>query len=183
MTIVDALVNRNSHSNLVAPGPSAQDLENILAAGLRAPDHGHLRPWQFILVSGERRAALGELFAESQRLRGLETDAAINKALNAPLRAPLIIVGMLKPKPHPKIPRTEQVAAVACALYGMSVAADSLGYGGIWRTGPYAVDPHVISGLGGEPGDEVIGFLYVGTRQGPAKLLPNPVIHDYVSHF
>ena len=46
----------------------------------------------------------------------------------------------------------------------------------------YATDPHVISALGVDK-DEVIGFLYLGTREGPSKLTPALDPEDYITHF
>ena len=79
---------------------------------------------------------------------------------------------LLKFKDHPKVERNEQIGSAAAATYAMSLAANALGFGSMWRTGLYATDPHVISALGGGDKDEVIGFLYLGTREGPSKLTP-----------
>ena len=65
----------------------------------------------------------------------------------------------------------------------MLLAAEAQGFAGIWRTGPYARDPLVVEALGGAAGDEVIGFLYLGTPKGPAKLLPTMDPADFVSRF
>ncbi len=46
MSAIDTLLNRNSHARLVDPGPDAAELNTILQAALRAPDHGRLRPWR-----------------------------------------------------------------------------------------------------------------------------------------
>ncbi|MDG1494012.1 MAG: nitroreductase family protein [Luminiphilus sp.] len=182
MSVINALQQRNSHSKLIQPGPDAAQLEDIVKAGLRAPDHGRLRPWHFVAVQGDRREALGELFAKALKLRNpTATDAELAKAQAAPLRAPLIVAGLVKPVEHPKVPRVEQVAAVACALHGMSLAAESQGFGAMWRTGWYAQDAIVIDGLGGVPGDEVIGFLYLGSRKGDAKPLLEPELDTYLT--
>jgi nitroreductase len=182
--MLHTLQNRNSHPRLTAPAPSSDELEQILLAGLRAPDHGRLRPWEFVAVSGDRRQTLGEIFERSLLMTKPEATAAEReKARNAPLRAPLVIAGLLKPKVHPKVPRVEQVASVACALHGMLLATESLGYGGVWRTGNYARDPSVIAALGGDPGDEVIGFLYIGTREGESKPLPEETVSSYFRHY
>ena len=182
MSVLSALQQRNSHSKLIAPGPDAEQLQAIVTAGLRAPDHGRLRPWHFVAIQGERREALGDLFAKALTLtRPTATDAELSKARAAPLRAPLIIAGLVKPVEHPKVPRVEQVAAVACALHGMSLAAEAQGFGAMWRTGWYAQDAVVIDGLGGKPSDEVIGFLYLGTRKGEAKPLAEPELATYLS--
>lgn len=184
MSVLEALHTRNSHPRLTAPGPDKNALEQILKAGLRAPDHGRLRPWHFLVIEGERREALGDIFAHALQLaNAAATEADLKKARNAPLRAPLIIAGMLKPEAHPKIPRVEQAAAVASALYGMLLAAEALGFAGIWRTGSFARDPHVIASLGGGGGDEVMGFLYLGTPEGAYKPLAAEDIADFVSYF
>ena len=47
----------------------------------------------------------------------------------------------------------------------------------------YATDPHVVEALGGNPGDQVIGFLYIGTRDGPSKLLSEEPLESLVSYF
>ena len=181
--VLTTLTERVSHGSLEAPGPSADEIELITRAALRAPDHALLRPWRFIAVEGDRREALGVVLHASLRLRGVTDEAQLAKALKAPLRAPLVVAVMLDYKAHPKVDRTEQVGSAAAATYAMSLAANALGYGTMWRTGQYATDPHVVETLGGSPQDEVIGFLYVGTRKGPSKNLPELDPSDFLTHF
>ena len=181
--VLTTLTARVSHGSLEAPGPTADEIELITRAALRAPDHALLRPWRFIAVEGDRREALGVVLHESLRLRGVTDEAQLAKALKAPLRAPLIVAIMLDYKVHPKVDRTEQVGSAAAATYAMSLAANALGYGTMWRTGQYATDPHVVEALGGSAHDEVIGFLYVGTRKGPSKNLPELDPNDFLTHF
>ena len=180
---IQLLTERVSHARLGLPGPSQDELDTIMRAGMRAPDHAMLRPWRFVVVEGERRDALGEVFKESLRLRGVTDGARLNKALEAPLRAPVVISVLLNFKDHPKVERNEQIGSAAAATYAVSLAANALGFGSIWRTGLYATDPHVISALGGGDEDEVTGFLYIGTREGPSKLTPELDPEDYITHF
>ena len=86
--VLTALTERVSHGSLEAPGPSADEIELITRAALRAPDHALLRPWRFVAVEGDRREALGVIFHASLRLRGVTDEAQLAKALKAPLRAP-----------------------------------------------------------------------------------------------
>ena len=183
LSAIPLLTERVSHASLGLPGPSRGELDTIIRAGMRAPDHGMLRPWHFVIVEGERREALGVVLQKSLRLRGVTDDAQLAKALKAPLRAPVIIAVLLQFKEHPKIERNEQIGSAAAATYAMSLAANALGFGSMWRTGVYATDPHVISALGGAEQDEVIGFLYLGTREGPSKLVPALDPEDYITHF
>lgn len=131
MDALDALQNRTASPRLIEPAPSEQELQEIYKAGLRAPDHGMLRPWKFLVVSGEARAKLGQIFADNLN-PGSEEEKA--KMLNSPLRAPLIIVAVTEFKEHPKVPDVEQVCATAAAVQNMSVAIHALGYSSIWRT-------------------------------------------------
>ena len=182
-TTIQLLTQRVSHARLGLPGPSQDELGTIVRAGIRAPDHALQRPWHFVIVEGERRDALGVVLNESLKLRGVTDEAQLNKALKAPLRAPVLIAVLLKFKDHPKVERNEQIGSAAAATYAMSLAANALGFGSIWRTGLYATDPHVISALGGGDKDEVIGFLYLGKREGPLKLTPALDPKDYITHF
>ncbi|MFN3612118.1 nitroreductase family protein [Tepidimonas sp.] len=54
---------------LVAPGPTPDQIEQLLAAAAAAPDHRQLVPWRFIEIPASARAMLGEVFAEALRER------------------------------------------------------------------------------------------------------------------
>jgi hypothetical protein len=49
------LARRRSASalSLQAPGPSDDELTDLLTLAARAPDHGKLAPWRFIILRGE----------------------------------------------------------------------------------------------------------------------------------
>ncbi|HYB64639.1 MAG TPA: nitroreductase family protein, partial [Steroidobacteraceae bacterium] len=63
MQAIDALVTRRSATTLTEPAPDAGALELIFASAVRAPDHGRLRPWRFLVVRGAARGRFGELLA------------------------------------------------------------------------------------------------------------------------
>ena len=44
--------------------PSGEQLENILRAGMRAPDHGTLQPWHFFIIEGEGRDRFSQLLEQ-----------------------------------------------------------------------------------------------------------------------
>jgi len=179
MDALEALQTRTATPRLVEPAPGNHDLEQILKAGLRAPDHGMLRPWRFLVAAGAARDRLGRLFVEALQP---EKPEEREKLLAAPLRAPLVIIGIAKVKADPKVPATEQVASMAAALQNMSVAAHALGFGSIWRTGPAAHDPRVKAALGLEASDEIVGYLYVGTPTFRDRPVPEHALADYVKH-
>ncbi len=43
------------------PAPAGEQLENILRAGLRAPDHGTLQPWRFFIIADDGRERFSQL--------------------------------------------------------------------------------------------------------------------------
>jgi len=108
-------------------------------------------------------------------------ETARTKARNSPLRAPLLVVVVARLSGHPKVPAIEQRLSAGCAAQAILLASEASGYAGIWRTGDAAFDRCVMHGLGLETDEEIIGFLYIGTRDGPAKPIPQLDTADFVS--
>lgn len=181
MEALDALLNRVSVPRLVEPAPNAAQREALFQAALRAPDHGQLRPWRFLTIEGAAREQLGELLAEAVQLKGDATQAALDKARAMPLRAPLLIVVIARLQAHFKVPESEQRIAAGCAAHGILIAAHAQGIGAVWRTGELSYAASVAKGLGLAAGEEVIGFLYVGTPQNDPREAPVLVTEDFVS--
>jgi nitroreductase len=180
--ILQFLQQRNSAPKLTAPAPSPEQMEEIFRAALRAPDHAWIRPWRFIVISGERREVFGGLLEQCLVQRAPDADqTARTKARNAPLRAPLLVVPVVTLSEHPKVPKMEQRLSAGCAAHAILLATEAVGYAGIWRTGAAAFDRNVMSGLGLTTEEEIIGFLYLGTREGAAKNIPQLDTADFVS--
>ena len=156
----------------------------MFQAALRVPDHVWLRPWRFRVVEGDRRHALGQVLLDSLLRHDPNADEAVrSKALNAPLRAPLVIVVLASITQHPKVPALEQRLSAGCAAHALLLSAEALGYAGVWRTGNAAYDPDVVAALGGATNEEIVAFLYIGTRERSAKALPSINPDDFVSHW
>jgi len=174
MDALQALTTRRSASKLCNPEPPKDVLKACFEAAIRAPDHGRLRPWRFLLVRGEGRQRLGEVMAEGFSARDAgATEAAVERERAKPLRAPLIVVAVAKVEPaHKKIPEIEQVLAAGAAAQNFLTALHAAGFGGMWRTGAPAYDATVKAALGLAAHDHIVGFLYVGTIEvgpGPAE--------------
>ena len=177
---LELLQQRNSAPRLADPAPTEAELEEMLRCALRTPDHGWLRPWRFVSVRGERRGDLGALLEQSLLRRDPDADTtAREKARNAALRAPLVLVVMAAISEHPKIPEWEQRVSAGCAAFAVELAAEALGYAAIWRTGAYPGDAQLVRELGGAGNEEVVAFLYIGTRDGDAKALPELEPSDF----
>ena len=174
------LLSRATPPALQDPAPTGAELEAILAAGLRAPDHGRLRPWRFVVIAGPARAAFADLAVAALRAR--EPDAPESEAARMRgklLAAPLIVGLGAHVVPGHKVPEIEQVMAVAAAAMNMLNAAHALGYGGKWVTGPNAYDPAVAAALGLPAPDRLAGFLYLGTPAAPLQPVKRPAVADH----
>ena len=171
MQALALLLNRSSQPRLTEPAPEGVVLENIMQAALRAPDHRCLTPWQFVVCKGKGLVKLGEIFEQAAINAGYE-QAIVERAVQLPLRAPIVIVAICKYKENDKVPRVEQVASTACAVHSMQMAALAQGFQGVWRTGHYAQDKVVKDAFSCFEHDEILGFLYLGSSK--LKTMPKP---------
>lgn len=179
MDALTALQTRTAAPRLMEPAPNPAQLEEILKAGLRAPDHGMLRPWRFLLIEGEARIKLGQLFVDATQP---DTEERKQKQLTTPLRAPLIIVAVATIK-QGKVMASEQVCSTAAAIQNMAVATHALGFASIWLTGAVAYDVRVKLALGLQPTDEIVGFLYIGTPTVQERPVPQHRLQDFVQRW
>lgn len=190
MDALTCLTTRRSFPRLVDPPPGEATLQRLLTAAVAAPDHGQLRPWRFVIIAGEGRRRLGELFARAHAEREPTADAgALEKTAAKPLRAPLIIavicvpVGAEEAWNDKDIPVWEQQAATAAAAQNLCLAAHAEGFGSMWRTGWYGQAPIVREALGLAAEDRVVGWVYLGTVPEGATVPPRRevVLDDLVS--
>ncbi len=165
MQAIDLLLRRRSAKTLTEPGPDAQALALLLESAARAPDHGRLRPWRFIVIQGPARARFGELMAEQlHRVRPASTPEALERERQKAFRAPLIIAVAAVCDPQAKVPQLEQVLAAGCAAGNILLAAQALGFNAVWKTGAAAYDETIKTALGLTPKDSLVAFVYVGTE-------------------
>lgn len=185
MDALALLANRNSASRVGEPGPDRAAIETMVSYALRAPDHGRLHPWRFLVIEGESRQRLGDLFAAGLRRRKPDAgNEELDKMRDAPLRAPVVITVIARVQAdHPKVPAIEQTLSAGAAAHTLLLAAQALGFGAIWRTGDNAYDPFIQQGLGLQAGEHVVGYVYVGSVTTPAKPLPTLKPEDFIERW
>lgn len=179
MDIFEAIFARHS-SGKVKPDPVPRDLvERLLEAGNQAPNHYKVRPWRFIVLTGDARRRLGEVMAGSQAERSPEIPKeGLEKTRALPLRAPLVIaVGVDRPA-ESKVIEVENISAASAACQNILLAAHGSGLGAIWRTGEWARDPHVKRFLGLSEDQQIVGFLYLGYPEGEGVPGTRPAAAD-----
>ena len=169
MDVFEAIDTRTSVSVLKEPGPTDRQWEIFLRAGARAPDHGRLRPWRFLIVRGEARELFGQVMAEALRAGKPDTPSeALDRERRKPLRAPALLVVAVVPVPRAGVPEIEQILAGGAAAQNILLAAHALGLGAIWRTGAPAYDDRVARALGLPAQGRIVAFIYLGAPQAPA---------------
>jgi nitroreductase len=181
MDVFDAIHTRHSVSR-VRPDPVADDLiKTLLAAAVQAPNHHRVRPWRFVVLSGEARVRLGEVMARSLLLRQPESaETALAAERARPLRAPVLIAVAVDPPAEPKVVEIENICATAAAVENLLLAAHALGLGAMWRTGPAAQDAAVKHFLGLDPSQHLIAFVYVGYPEDGPTPAERPSFEDRV---
>lgn len=163
METLEAIRTRTSIGKMKDQPVERGIIEQILQAGAQAPNHYKVRPWRFVVISGDARTRLGEVMAEVFHRKFPDVPhAALEKERAKPLRSPVLIaVGVDEPC-EPKVLEIENICAAAAACENMLLAAHALGLGGHWRTGEAARDPEIKRFLGFLETQPLIAFLYLG---------------------
>ena len=169
--------------DLVAPGPSPEELERILAIAARTPDHGKLHPWRFVHVPKGRREAFAELLERAYRAANpdpgrLEIEAAHRFAH----QAPELIVLLSCPIEGHKIPAWEQQLSCGAAGMNLLLAAHAMGYAGGWVTG-WAAYSDMVRDAFGAHGERIAGFIFLGTPGAELEERMRPEPEEVVSEW
>jgi nitroreductase len=170
---IEAIRSRTSVKRFTQQPVEREKIELLLDAGAQAPNHYKVRPWRFIVVSGEARHRMGDVLASVFREKFPDVPAAaFEKERAKPLRSPVIItVGVDEPT-EPKVLEEENLCAAAAACENILLAANAIGLGGHWRTGSAAREPAVKRFLGLSERQHLIAFLYIGYPEAPVNPVP-----------
>jgi len=184
MDAVELLLTRRSvlAANIVEPGPTDADLETILRAATRVPDHGKLTPWRIQVLRKDGQRVLGDLLADLFAAHNPDArDKQIEFERQRPQRAPLLLVVTAKIRKNHKIPEMEQLLSGGAVCFSILMAAQALGYAAQWLTEWPAYRPEVTEALGHDPAtDQVVGFLYLGSAAQPPDERPRPALDEVV---
>jgi nitroreductase len=182
MDVFDAIHNRHSIKKVKPDAVPREVIEKVLDAAVQAPNHYKVRPWRFVVLTGEARHRLGDAMSASLRERHPEfPQEAFDKAHNTPLQAPVVIaVGVDKPA-EAKVLEIENICAAAAATQNLLLAAHALGLGAKWRTGEWATDVRVKEFLGFESDQHIIAFVYAGYPEFIESLPARPSFADRVT--
>lgn len=167
--------------DLVAPGPDAAELREILTLAIRVPDHGKLHPWRFVHVAQDRREAFAELLDRAWRV-GTPEPGRLELEANARFahQAPELIIALSSPTEGHKIPVWEQQLSCGAACFNLELAALAKGFAAGWVTGWAAYSPMVLAAFGA-PHERIAGFIFIGTNGAGQEERPRPDYDEVVS--
>ena len=173
---IEKLLTRTSLAGafMGPPAPDDAQLEMILGAAQRAADHRRVRPWRFFVVRPEHyEAFFDRLAAAATRVQGDPARYEQNREkYRLTARAPLLVVAAAHIDTQHKVAPIEQAFAAAGATQLVLNAAHAMGYAAFLFSGAGVFDEPFKASLGLAPHDHLIGFICLGTANGPGK--PGP---------
>jgi nitroreductase len=168
MELAEAIRSRRSIGRVKPDVVEHELIEQIIEAGIWAPNHHLTEPWRFIVMTGEGRRRLGDAYAEiaaasiDPALSEQELLQQYDKNVAKAYRAPVVIAVAVSPSIDSRVPLIEEIASVHAAIQNMLLTAHSLGLGAIWRTGAPAYHRIMQSAFGLQSTEQVAGFIYIG---------------------
>ena len=167
--------------DLVAPGPSMDQLRAMVQVATRTPDHGKLAPWRFVIVPDDKRGALADLIskaylAEKPEAGRLEVEAMVQFAN----QAPSLVVVLSSPRMGSPIPLWEQELSAGAACMNLLHAVHASGFVGGWLTTWPAFNDTVRDAFG-TADEKIAGFVFIGTPSRDLEERPRPELDDVLS--
>jgi nitroreductase len=168
---IDLLLSRRSvkPQMMTTPGPTPAQLDTILTAAARVPDHKKLAPWRFVVLEGDARVKFGEVIAQAliaddaKTGRGPASPVRLETERNRLSHAPTVVAVISRVVETPGAPEWEQVLSCGAACFNMCIAANALGFGTSWLTEWYSYNADVANALGCAANERIAGFVHIGT--------------------
>ena len=165
---VDFLCSRRSvpAAQLLPPGPTPDELREIVATAIRVPDHGKLTPWRLIEFAGDAGARYGEALAALH----VQVDPGVPEKKLAKDRerfahSPVVLAVVARiDEHHPKIPAQEQLLSAGCLAFNLLLSAQAAGFGAQWLTGWSCYEPEAAKLLGLAQNERAIAYIHIGSR-------------------
>lgn len=157
---------------LIAPGPSAEELDEILTLAARSPDHGKLFPWRLVVLGSRTRAEIAERLTVLAELQDAPAQAqAVLAKLTA---APVTVMVVSSRVPSLKVPEWEQILSAGAVCMNLEHAANAFGYYASWITDWYSYSVDALPLFGLEVGERIAGFIHIGSLAEPPLERPRP---------
>lgn len=163
MDTLDFLQRRRSTKKFGEHAPNAEQIQQIIQAGLRVPDHGRLKPYQFFIFEKQGIDQL-ERHLEAAAVEFELGEEGAMKAKKLSRRAPMVITVVAKiTKDIPKVPAWEQMLTAGCATYAMQLAANAQGFETCWITNKWVNGSALRQALHCQDQDKIVALILIGS--------------------
>lgn len=169
--------------DMIAPGPDAAQLQQIVAMASRTPDHGKLFPWRVVHIAADQRDAFANVLTNAYRAEKPEAGRLEIEAMETFARqASELLVVLFSPRESSKIPLWEQQLSAGAFTMNLLHAIHAHGFVGAWITGWPSYSEAVRDHFGAAP-EQIAGFVFVGTAGQSLEERPRPVIDQVLSEW
>lgn len=173
-TLLSIIQNRRSTKPADMNGKKIDNslIQQLLQAADWAPTHGKTEPWRFMVYEDIAKQNFCAGHANLYKINtGPEkfNHGKYDKLLHMGDTVSHIIVVYVKRTLSHSIPAIEEIAAVAAATEHILLAAEALHIAALWSTGGMAHHPSLKNFLQLGEEDIVMGLLYMGYTDLPAK--------------
>lgn len=184
--VIEFLRHRRSNlaKSMAEPGPDPDTLNAILTAGMRVPDHRKLAPFRLQVYQGDARARFGDALAAAYRADHPDhPEERWQFEAGRFLRSPTVIAVISAPKDCVRgTPVWEQQLSAGSVCLMLCLAAQAHGFGAQWLTEWYAYDSRIQAEMGLTAGEQVAGFIYIGTPTQAALPRTRPDHDQIITH-
>ncbi|MEZ5708335.1 MAG: nitroreductase [Blastomonas sp.] len=169
--------------DLIAPGPDANTIREIVATAMRTPDHGKLAPWRVVHIGSEQREAFAARLTTAYFCAKPEAGRLEIEAMESFARqAPELLAVLHSPRESSKIPQWEQELSSGAFVMNLLHAIHIHGFAGSWITGWAAFDDNVRDLFGTAP-ERISGFVFIGTPGQPLEERPRPSLDQVLTRW
>jgi len=137
-----------------------------------APTHARTEPWHFFVYTGEALKNFGKAHADlywNHTPEDKRQEATAEKLASNVNLASHVVVAVMKRGANDKIPLNEEISAAAAAIQNVLLGATAMGIASFWSTGGMTHKQPMKDMLKLGENDIVMGLLYLGYSDEPAK--------------
>lgn len=167
MNVNEAIRARRTISKFSDQLLPPEKVEELLLAGIWAPNHHLTEPWRFVILGPGAQQRLAERFAELKAAKvpasDYERQSRIHDEHLRKFLAFPTIVAVASSCAGDEQGQREDFAATACAIQNIQLAAWAEGVGVKWSTAAVIRDPLAYEVLEIDPTQfEIVGLLFMG---------------------
>ena len=172
---LDFLQTRRSRpaKTLEPPVPDRQELQMLLTAAARTPDHGKLEPWRFVVIDKAAMERISKVVYDRGIAIGKDDRQA--KMACGQYDKGNLAVAVIEVQKEGLIPALEQTYSAGCVCLSLLNASLAAGWGANWLSGWPSHDREVMrTGFGLEDHERIAGIIHIGTETSVPPERPRP---------